>query len=204
MRFAIVLGFISLTSFSILSQAGVLADRAVAIAQKLQQYERRLSSNEAQAIGDNLSRIERIVGAGSTGNAGASLACISNGESGTFEQFTIQDLNRNKPIGSSTTKTSCEAAIKAQNVGLICASNGESGAFEQFTVYDINSPSSVSIGGSTTWTTCMSIVSGSNANMTCASNGESGAFENFTIFNRRLSQRIGGGTALPNCLGTIH
>jgi len=196
-----LISFVLSFSFLSFAHAGILSDRAQDIANRLKVAERQLGGRDASDIRYALDQLDYILQAYDRGGNATNFVCISNGEPGSFEKFTITDLNTNQKLGRATSRATCEELIRSQANDLICLSNGEPGSFERFSIYDFQTQKS--LGSESTFNTCKSLVSRSSLKLVCLSNGEPGSFEKFTLYNRSIQQSIGSGTSISNCLSTI-
>jgi hypothetical protein len=196
-----LISFILSFSFLSFAHAGFLSDRAQDIANRLKNAERQLQGRDPSDVRYALDQLDYILQRYDRGGNTSNFACISNGEPGSFEKFTITDLNTNQKLGSATSRATCEDLIQSQYNDLICLSNGEPGSFEKFGIYDFRTQKT--LGAKSALNTCKSLVSRSSLNLVCLSNGEPGSFEKFTLFNRNTRQSIGAGTSISNCLSTI-
>src|SRR5665213_2464960 len=104
-------------------------------AQRLSRIENDLNPQDRDALDHYLAMIDRVIDHYRPSTP--AYVCVSNGETGPFEKFTVTDPATGTHYGAETTLSSCKQAIQGVNQGLICASNGESGAFEKFVPLDL-------------------------------------------------------------------
>jgi hypothetical protein len=167
--------------------------------QKLQRIESQLGSQDLQALDYYLGGIDALLERYHPSLP--SFVCLSNGERGSFEKFTVTDPSTGTALGGATSLETCRQNVAGMNQNLICLSNGEFGSFEKFTSYDLGQKKN--LGGATSLATCQAIVAKATPTLTCISNGEFGSFENFTLYNRSLQRTLGGGTQLKQCLDNL-
>jgi hypothetical protein len=180
------------------SAGGARTERLRALAQKLNSVEGQVNLGDQQGLDAHMDAIEKILNGY---QAAASLTCVSNGQQGSAERFTITDTATGTPIAKPTTLATCKQLLAVQNHDLICVSNGEFGSAERFDVYDIARKRSKN--AYTDIKNCQTLVTRANATFVCQSNAQYGSAERFHLYNRVQDKVLGGDTTLDQCLGSI-
>lgn len=179
------------------------SEQLKAQAQRLAAVESQLNRDDRESIEHYIEKIDRVIsGYHVQAQAGAApLVCLSNGQQGNYERFTITDAAAGVPVEKGTSMATCKLLLTVQNQGLICASNGEQGNYERFGVYDLARKAVK--GGRTNIKSCQALVTGAKGPFVCQSNGEQGNYEKFVLYNRDTDKALGGGTTLEQCLAAI-
>lgn len=184
------------------------ADQLAALALKLGAVERQLSPGELDSLDRHIAGIERALARanpsgppGPPGATGPKLACLSNGQSGSYEKFTLSDPATGAPYGKATSMQNCQQLLTVQSQGLLCVSNGESGSYEKFGLYDL--ARNKLLPGWTKLASCQSLVQRASGPFVCKSNGESGSYEKFQLYNRETEKALGGQTGFDQCLASM-
>lgn len=204
--------FILLTSFlfssTLLAQSNAdLSTKAALVAEVLQEVEGQLSPLDKKYIRESLNlSLEILSNYGDTsgvtpGYGGKQkFICISNGQSGVWEKFSVMDIKNNTKLGGETSKTQCQASIEKSNFNFICTSNGQSGVWEKFSIYNLKANSK--LGGETSFEKCTEITNSSKNGLICVSNSQSGVWERFSIYDSKSGDKFGGETSYESC-GTL-
>jgi hypothetical protein len=179
------------------------AERLQSQSKKLSTIERQLSPFDQENLDRHIAGIDRVLRdyERATGGATVSLTCLSNGQQGSYEKFTITDSSSGTPIGKSSALATCQQLLTVQNQSLICVSNGEAGSYEKFGVYDLGRK--VQAGGMTNLKSCQRLVQSAKPAFVCQSNGQAGSYEKFKLYNRETDKVLGGETALEQCVSSI-
>ncbi|MBC7691161.1 MAG: hypothetical protein H7222_05280 [Methylotenera sp.] len=193
---ALALGFVS-TAHADTSRGEALQNQGI----RLKSVERQLALQDQQILDYYLAAIDSVLSRYPSPMPSASFMCISDGQSGPFERFTLTNTATGATLGNPTTLDTCRKLLLVQKYDLICLSNGENGPFEKFAPYD--TVLGKFLGGPTAFKTCQTMVTRSEPSLLCTSNGEGGPFEKLSLYNRKLDRAIGGGTQLEQCLSTI-
>jgi hypothetical protein len=196
-----VLTTLSLITFSSLP---ALADDSRATwmqteGQKLARIESQLSAQDRQALDFYLNTISAMVDRYHP--SAPNYVCVSNGQYGSSEAFTVTDPTTGTQLGGSTSMATCRQVIAGMNMNLLCLSNGQYGSSEQFVPYD--TALKTNLGGYTSVSTCQTLVTRSTPMLACVSNGQYGSSEAFTLYNRNLQRALGGSTQLKQCLDNL-
>lgn len=153
-------------SSSLLAQSNrSLSDKAARVAEALQGVEDQLSPQDRKYIKDSLNLSLEILSnytdvsgdlPGNGGNGSRNFICVSNGQSGVWERFSIYNSKSGSKLGGETSYEHCGTLIKKSTRNLICVSNGQTGVWEKFQL--INRANNSQIGGETTLENCLETI----------------------------------------------
>jgi hypothetical protein len=177
---------------------------AAEVNQLVANHSHELSFHDQESVKYHLATIRGVFRMNGLKGDADKLVCLSDGYSGSSEQFRLHDIRNKKDIGRWTSKQSCEfsRSLLSTNVRrLTCLSDGYSGSSEQFRIYDLNK--AADIGRWTSKDSCQSAVETSYRGLVCLSDGYSGSSEQFKVYDLDSGESIGRWTSKQSCLDVV-